>query len=127
MQLVVLLYEQVLLDLRRAIEALRDGRVEERTRHLNHTILVLAHLQTSLNRERGGVVARNLNTFYDVARCRLIEAQCHASEAILQEQLTHFGDLRNAWQVAERAERASNPARAPSIGQLSRNRPIASR
>jgi len=62
-RLVIALYEQAIEDLRRAVIALEKGAIEVRTREINHALLVIAQLQSSLNMERGGEVARNLACF----------------------------------------------------------------
>src|SRR5689334_18427773 len=57
-QLVILLYEQGIEDLRRAIIALEKNDIEARTREINHALMVIGQLQASLDMERGGEVAR---------------------------------------------------------------------
>ena len=57
-RLIILLYEQVIEDLRRALAALEQGDIEKRTREINHAILVIGHLQATLDKEQGGQVAR---------------------------------------------------------------------
>ena len=64
LRLVILLYEQALEDLRRAQEALSRGDIEGRTREINHAILILGHLQGTIDHEQGGTVAANLERFY---------------------------------------------------------------
>ena len=52
-RLVILLYEQVIEDLRRALSAQRNGDIEGRTRAINHAILVISHLRHRSIRIRG--------------------------------------------------------------------------
>jgi len=102
-KLVVLLYEQMIEDLRRAVSALERRDVEERTREINHAILVLAHLENSLDKERGGVVARNLERFYEIVRQGLVEAQCQQSGEGIKEQIELLMLVRDAWLEVDRA------------------------
>ena len=44
-QLVILLYEQAIEDLRRAVLALEKGDIEARTCSLNHALMVIGQLQ----------------------------------------------------------------------------------
>src|SRR5579863_3097818 len=85
-KLVVLLYEQALDDLRRALSALKAGEIEERTRRINHAITVIGQLHASLDLEQGGSVARNLERFYGLVRRGLMEAQFQQSARALEEQ-----------------------------------------
>jgi flagellar protein FliS len=101
-QLIVLLYEQAIEDLRRAVLAVIKGDIEGRTRTINHALAVIGQLQFSLDMERGGEVAKNLERFYKVARTALMEAQLAQSASLLEEQIAHLMLLREAWMEVER-------------------------
>jgi flagellar secretion chaperone FliS len=103
-RLVILLYEQAIQDTRRAVAALDKGDVEERTRQINHAILVLGHLQGSLDKQRGGQVAVNLERFYTLVRAGLLAAQCKQSVAALEQQIALLMQVREAWCKIERTE-----------------------
>lgn len=105
-QLVILLYEQGIEDLRRAILALEKNDVEGRTREINHAIKVIGHLQASLDMERGGAVAQNLSQFYTAVRRCLVEAQSKQSAKALEEQIAHLILVREAWTQVERESAA---------------------
>jgi flagellar protein FliS len=111
-RLVICLYEQAIEDLRRAVLALENGDIEARTRHINHALLVISHLQGTLDMERGGDVARNLVRFYSVVRAGLLEAQHKQSARILEQQTSQLTTVREAWLEVERATAATN--RRPS-------------
>jgi flagellar protein FliS len=108
LRLVVLLYEQAIEDLRRAAAAQARNDIEGRTREINHAILVIGHLQSSLDKDRGGPVAANLERFYNQLRASLVEAQCRQSAAELQKQIAFLLEMRDAWCQVERAERSPN-------------------
>lgn len=102
--LVVLLYEQIISDLRGAAEALDNNRIELRTQRINHAIVVIGHLQSTLDHRRGGEVARSLSHFYNALRGKLLEAQARASRDILNLQIDKLLELRDAWIEVERRE-----------------------
>lgn len=110
--LVVLLYEQMIEDLRRAVKALEQNQIELRTRHINHAILVIGHLQSTLDFERGGSVARKLDRFYYALRGKLVQAQVSASRQLLQLQINELLSLRDAWIEVDRVETAPEAATA---------------
>jgi flagellar protein FliS len=104
--LVVLLYEQLVEDLRRAERAMENNQVEGRTSSINHALLIVGHLQNQLNLQAGGQVARNLERFYNLLRNKLLEAQVWISKEIPKEQISLLLDLRDAWTVVEREQGA---------------------
>jgi flagellar protein FliS len=99
---VILLYEQAIEDLRRALAAHTRGDIEARTRELNHAILVIGHLQATLDHEQGGTVAKNLMRFYDQVRAKLVEAQCQQSPTGIEQQISHLMQVRDAWCSVEK-------------------------
>jgi flagellar protein FliS len=115
LRLVVLLYEQALVDLRHALEALERGDIETRTRAINHAILVIGHLQTSLDMGQGGEVARNLESFYGIVRNGLMEAQCRQSKPILQQQISLLTLVQEAWLEVERSSGPNENRDKPSL------------
>ena len=120
-RLVVLLYEQALVDLRQALAALEQGDVEARTRAINHAVLVIGQLQSTLDMQRGGEVARNLERFYNLLRHNLVNAQFRQSAQELRAQIAHLMTLREAWVAVERAtspkENAAESSPVPPPGE----------
>jgi flagellar secretion chaperone FliS len=119
-QLVICLYEQAIEDLRRAVVALEKGDIEARTRGINHALSVIAQLQGSLDTERGGEVASNLNRFYNMLRASLAEAQLKQSARILEQQISHLVLIYEAWLEVERVTLApvqqdSRPAQTAPV------------
>jgi len=116
-RLVVLLYEQAIADLGVALAAQQCGDIEERTRGINHAILVLGHLEASLNNEHGGAVAWNLKRFYQQVRAGLIDAQCRQSAGAIQQQISLLMIVHEAWCEVERT--TTTPADAPTASSTS--------
>jgi flagellar secretion chaperone FliS len=114
-RLTILLYEQVLEDLRRAKTALEKGDIEGRTRQIKHAQLVIGYLQSTLDRERGGKVAVNLERFYYHLRAGLLQAQIRQSAALLEQQISLLMTVREAWLKVERANAPpiANPGPEP--------------
>jgi flagellar biosynthetic protein FliS len=70
--LIVILYEEVVRSLRRAQRGIQQGNIEQRTLGLTHAVRVIGHLQSVLNFDDGGDVARNLSAFYNGARTEIL-------------------------------------------------------
>jgi len=118
-RLVICLYEQAIEDLRRASAAHNRGHIEERTRHINHAILVLGHLQSSLDMDQGGQVAANLERFYNQVRNGLIEAQRRQSAAALENQITLLMVVYEAWCEVERGDTIAMAKSSSSVSSFS--------
>ena len=106
-RLVVLLYEQMIQDLRQAAQAIEQNDIELRTNHINHAILVIAYLQSGLDFATGGKVAQDLSDFYDLLRQNLVQVQFHPSQAGIGQQITDLLAVREAWTEVEQAEKSS--------------------
>jgi len=115
-RLVIILYEQLIKDLRRALSAMERNDIETRTREVDHALLVLARLQGTLDKERGGKVSDNLNQFYDLLRHTLLTAPMKGTPQILSKQISNLLQLREAWVEVERTSlRPSDEEDAPSV------------
>jgi flagellar secretion chaperone FliS len=112
-RLVILLYGQAIEDLRRALCAHARADIEGRTREINHALLVIAHLQGTLNKDQGGAVAAHLERFYNQLRGGLVEAQCRQSGAALEQHISHLMMLRDAWGEVERVTEPTVQPSAP--------------
>lgn len=120
-RLVALLYEQAIEDLRGARAALDQGDIETRTAKINHAIVVIGHLQSSLDLQQGGEVARNLERFYLVVRAALLDAQCRQSATLLEEQIALLMQVHEAWCEVERR----NAAAVADVAQTDSAEPLA--
>ncbi len=120
LETVVLLYDVILDDLRRAIEALRRHDVEKRTAEIQHALRVLEQLQGCLDMDRGGEPARNLDRLYSMLRAKLIEAHWKASEDLLRRQIELLHPVRDAWEDARAQQHvpSAEPTDAPPLAPI---------
>jgi flagellar secretion chaperone FliS len=110
--LVVLLYDMLLKDLRAAIVALAAADIDRRAAAIRHCMLVLQELQGTLDMEEGGVVATNLENFYNFTRAKLLEGQIKGSAEIFEQQITFVSSIRDAWKQvrADQLQQEKAPA-----------------
>jgi flagellar secretion chaperone FliS len=126
---VVKLYDAIVEDFRRALDAIAEGNVERRTASLNHALLIIAELEGVLDHDGGGEVAKHLQGFYGVTRAMIVEANIAASPEKLQKLVGLYMPLRQAWQQVEQdvaTGRVVLPGR-PDVAapQTRQNAPIA--
>lgn len=101
-ELVGKLYEAVIEDFRRALNAAVAGNIPARTESLNHALQIIAELQSVLDHDRGGEVARRLHGLYSVTRALITEANIKARPEQLQKLIDLFLPMRQAWKQVER-------------------------
>jgi len=120
-ELVIRLYEKMIDDLRRVSDAIDKNDIPLRTDRIKHAILIVGHLESSLDFEKGGKVARDLELLYKTLRFRLLHLQFHPSKQETSQMITDLLAVRSAWVQVERAEGAppaavGAPAGAASYG-----------
>jgi flagellar secretion chaperone FliS len=101
--IVILLYEQLVQDLRRGVIAMDEGDVETRTLELGHALEVVGQLQGRLDMENGGNVAQNLDRFYTVLRAGILDAQFKTSKTLLEKLIENVLSMREAWVAVEQS------------------------
>lgn len=113
---VIILYDLLIADLERAIIAMGQGQIEERTAEIKHAFLILQQLDGSLQIETGGEAAKNLSNFYSALRSKILEAQIKVSPEILKRQIELVLSVRKAWQQVDPANSdvASTPPESAS-------------
>ncbi len=110
-ELVVVLYDTAIEDMRRALLARQQNDIETCARQIGHALIVLQQLQGTLDFQRGGDAARQFERFYNLVRAKLLEAQIRNSAELIGEQLRYFSEVRDCWMHAKRAlEPAAKPA-----------------
>ena len=114
-RLVILLYEQMIQDLTQAAQAFEQGDIRLRTKLINHAILVIGHLQSPLDFDHGGKVAKDLEHFYNALRQNLVQVQFFPSKAGIQQLITDVLAVREAWIEVERTESPSVATAARAV------------
>jgi flagellar protein FliS len=118
-ELVVVLYDAAIEDMRRALSAMLQSDVEKRGTEISHALLVLQQLQGTLDFERGGDAARQFEQFYNLIRAKLLEAQIRGSHDLMQEQIRHMSEVRDCWLQAKRLLQPA--AAAPNAAAVENN------
>jgi len=96
--LMVVLFDTLAGDLRRAATAISQNDIERRCKELNHATLVIGRLESWIDLENGGESARNLSQFYACLRAKMMEASVAMSAAVLNAQIEMILQVRSAWQ-----------------------------
>lgn len=110
-ELVVILYDHLLVSLRRARIAVDAGNFELRSGLLEKCRAILGELLATLDHERGGEIARELSGLYAFLLSELVDVGVHADLARLDRITAMVAELREAFaEAAGRAGRAEATA-----------------
>jgi flagellar protein FliS len=111
-ELVVILFDAALDDMRHAASAIQSSNLEERAAAIRHAMLILQQLQGTLDFDKGGQVARQFEQFYNLIRAKVLESQLRNSAELMQQQIQFMAEVRDCWAEAERQlkPKASAPA-----------------
>jgi len=113
LELVVMLYDGALRFLAQAQDAVERRDIESRHVALDKTLAIVGHLQSTLDIERGGAVAEELDRLYCYVSERLLAGAMHNDPNALKEAAGLLTNLRDAWHtVATAPPSAPAPARA---------------
>lgn len=110
-ELVILLYDSAIEDMRRALTAMQNSEIENRSAQIAHALIVLQQLQGTLDFERGGSAARQFEQFYNLVRAKLLEAQIRGSSELMRQQIRCMSEVRESW---AQARRMLQPVSGPS-------------
>jgi len=100
-ELVVILFDAAIDDMRRAVSAIKSSDIEQRAIAIRHAMLILQQLQGTLDFEQGGPVARQFEQFYNLVRAKVLESQLRNSPELMQQQIRFMSEVRDCWVEAE--------------------------
>jgi flagellar protein FliS len=114
--LIVILYDEIVRSVRKAQQAFERGDIEARTKALTHAVEVIGYLQSILDFDKGGDVARNLSNFYNLMRAKLLDIHIAPTHEGLEILAREFAKVAAAWQQAESAGQPNASAGAMQAG-----------
>lgn len=98
-QLVGLLFDALQLSLATAKEAILSGDIPAKGRAIGKAVRILEEgLKAGLDASRGGEIAVNLRTVYDICILRLTEANFRNDAAIIDEVIRLINPVSDGWQ-----------------------------
>lgn len=83
-----------------AMRHLARGAVAEKGQSISLAISIIAGLRASLDKERGGEIAENLDGLYDYMTRRLLEANLKNDRVMLEEVQSLLKRIRDGWDAA---------------------------
>ena len=96
-QLIQMLMAGALEKIRLARRFMEEGKVAPKGEHISWAISIIAGLQASLDKERGGEIASNLDALYTYLQDILLQANLRNSPELLDEADRLLGTVKEAW------------------------------
>ncbi|MFN4090279.1 MAG: flagellar export chaperone FliS [Alphaproteobacteria bacterium] len=109
-QMVVMLYEEMLASLDRAVVATERGDLPTRNRHARRAADIVDLLDGCLDRSRGGEIAANLAALYRTVLGRLVQLNAGRSGRPGREAIALLEPLLDAWKAVDREEALASAA-----------------
>jgi len=109
-RLIQMLMEGALGKIAAAKGNMERGNIQAKGDQIGSAIAILDGLKSSLDKERGGEIAQNLEDLYVYMERRLIEAHSNNDTAILDEVSDLLRQIKEAWDAIGDQAAASEPA-----------------
>jgi flagellar secretion chaperone FliS len=106
-RLVVMLYDGCLRFLFQSAYAMREGNWKVAQERLRRAEAIIDELRASLDHDKGGEIAANLDALYGFCRSHLIKAWTENDADKIDEVARLMGELRDAWAQIASGEAAA--------------------
>jgi len=123
-KLVVMLYEGTILFLQQSISAIQSNDLDRKRQAVDRAVAVIQHLQSTLDMNRGGEVAAELDKLYSYIHSKILEGSTQLQIAPLEEAIKLLTVLLSGWEEAAkgknntRFQRLCSPGRLPNTGRF---------
>ena len=97
-KLVIMCYEGAIDNLMIAKQKDAEKKYEEKSRHINKTKDIIDELLCSLDFEKGGLIARNLESLYNYMTRRILQADTNKNMGALDDVIGMLRELLSAWE-----------------------------
>jgi flagellar protein FliS len=98
-RLIVLLYEGAIKFSKLAMSEIEAGNWEAKGRYVNRAIDIINELDTILDMEAGGEIAKNLRKLYAFMVHHLGQANIKRDPKLIQEVITLLTELNDGWKA----------------------------
>jgi len=110
-RLVIMCYEGVIENLKLAKEKMKENNHEKKAKAIIKAQDIINELMCSLNFEKGGKIANNLESLYNYMLRRILQGDLNKDVRPIDEVIEMFTELLTAWkEVASRPESQIQPA-----------------
>lgn len=101
-QLITILYEDLLRELRLGALAIENGDHAAKNERLTKAVALLFALEAGLDFEKGGSVAETLSRFYRGCRDAVMRASIEGDTALVRDVAANVGEISESWKAIGR-------------------------
>lgn len=103
-KLIAMLYDKAILSLKKAIAAIEAGEIEARWKANAKATEIISHMWSTLDLEKGGEIAKNLEGLFSFMMSRLAEVDFKNDPAPALEVIELLEPLRQSWHRVARGD-----------------------
>ena len=108
--LVVLCYEKAIQSIKLTRMHYEQNEYEAKANTLLKAIQIINELQSSLDKEKGGAIAENLDNIYSYLTRKLVEGDIKKDLSIFDEAVNILSELKEAWDFIAAEEKQNAPS-----------------
>lgn len=110
LDLIIMCYERAIQLLGQAKDHIREKELAKKALKVKKVLDIIAELQSSLDMEKGGQIARNLDSLYSYMTKRLLLGDIRKDETAYDETIRILSELNGAWQAIKSEQDAHEPS-----------------
>lgn len=118
-QLVCMLYDGAIKFSNLALMGIKERNIEKKTVNIIKTEKIINELRISLNFDKGGEIAANLDKLYDFIYTYLMDANTNDDAAKLEHVIKMLAALRESWNSIANKPGQSSPQAAAATNPVS--------
>ena len=108
-KLISMLYDKAILSLKEAVAAIEKGDIEARWRANKKAMDIIAHMWSTLDLEKGGEIARNLDSLFSFMLTRLPRIDLKNDPEVAYQVIELLEPLRRSWHDIVKGGGAQDP------------------
>ena len=121
-KLIIMLYDGAIKNASFAVEHMKSGQIEKVHECLIKTKNIVTELMATLNMDRGGDIANNLQSLYSYMFSQLIEANMNKKTEPVVVVIDLLKELRAAWtQINSKKKNDAKRQNTPGKGMMQNN------
>ena len=121
-KLIIMLYDGAIKNASFAVEHMKSGQIEKVHDCLIKTKNIVTELMATLNMDRGGDIAKNLQSLYSYMFSQLIEANMNKKSEPVVVVIDLLKELRAAWtQINSKKKNDAKRQNTPGKGMMQNN------
>ena len=101
-KLVVMLYEGAIRFLRQSVTAISSKDLDQKRQSVDRAVAVIQHLQGTLDMDRGGAVAAELDKLYTYINSKIVDGSSKLQTAPIEEAIKLLTVLLSGWEEVSR-------------------------